>query len=105
MIQIKIEGKNCHADFFSVGIEQAISFLRAWESVENSSEGGQACVESVFKAGEVVRVVAKKNGHEFNIGDVVKIKKSNFPSLPWLGRGVDCGFTWYLGEDEIEKIS
>lgn len=55
-----------------------------------------------FKVGDKVKVIAKKHGHYFNIGEIVKIEHTS-----------ECGYTckslknndyWNLGDDEIAKV-
>lgn len=55
-----------------------------------------------FKVGDKVKVIAKKHGHGFNIGEIVKIEEIS-------GRDYKCSSLeknelWWMGEDEFTKV-
>ena len=55
-----------------------------------------------FKVGDKVKVIAKKHGHGFNIGETVKIEEIS-------DRDYKCSSLkenelWWMGEDEFTKV-
>ena len=55
-----------------------------------------------FKVGDKVRVIAKRHGHGFNIGEIVKIEEIS-------DRDYKCSSLkenelWWMGEDEFTKV-
>lgn len=52
-----------------------------------------------YKAGDIAIVSDKKNGHQFNIGDVVEIEK--YFSIANDYRAVDGNDFWYLADEEL----
>lgn len=55
-----------------------------------------------FKVGDKVKVIAEKRGHEFDIGEIVKIEEIS-------DRGYKCSSLeknelWWMGEDEFTKV-
>ncbi len=55
-----------------------------------------------FKVGDKVKVIAKKHGHGFNIGEIVKIEEIS-------DRDYKCSSLkenelWWMGEDEFTKV-
>ena len=55
-----------------------------------------------FKVGDKVRVIAKRYGHGFNIGEIVKIEEIS-------DRDYKCSSLkenelWWMGEDEFTKV-
>lgn len=55
-----------------------------------------------FKVGDKVKVIAKKHGHWFNIGEIVKIEEIS-------DRDYKCSSLkenelWWMGEDEFTKV-
>lgn len=55
-----------------------------------------------FKVGDKVRVVARHNGHEFNIGDIVTITNCNRKDNDY--ECIDDTDYWFLTESEIEPV-
>ena len=55
-----------------------------------------------FKVGDKVRVVAKKHGHYFNIGEVVKIKEVN--SKDYTCSSLEKNNIWWLRDDEVAEV-
>lgn len=58
-----------------------------------------------YEEGEIVRIVSNTCGHQFEIGQLVKIREIDFNG------GVDSAVSltdecdyWYLDEDDIEKV-
>ena len=55
-----------------------------------------------FKVGDKVKVIAEKRGHEFDIGEIVKIEEIS-------DRDYKCSSLkkdelWWMGEDEFVKV-
>lgn len=55
-----------------------------------------------FKVGDKVRVVAKKHGHYFDIGEVVKIKEVN--SKDYTCSSLEKNNIWWLRDDEVAEV-
>lgn len=55
-----------------------------------------------FKVGDKVRVVAKKHGHRFDIGEIVKIEKIS--DRDYQCSSLEKNELWWMGEDEFTKV-
>jgi len=58
---------------------------------------------SKFKEGDKVKIVAQINGHQFPLGEVVRIVKDR--SYNYLAEYLDKSHSWYITEDEAESIT
>lgn len=55
-----------------------------------------------FKVGDKVRVVAKKHGHRFDIGEIVKIEEIS--DRDYQCSSLEKNELWWMGEDEFTKV-
>lgn len=55
-----------------------------------------------FKVGDKVRVIAKKHGHGFNIGEIVKIEEIS--DRDYKCSSLEKNELWWMGEDEFTKV-
>lgn len=55
-----------------------------------------------FKVGDKVRVVAKKHGHRFDIGEIVKIEEIS--DRDYQCSSLEKNKLWWMGEDEFTKV-
>lgn len=55
-----------------------------------------------FKVGDKVRVIAKKYGHGFNIGEIVKIEEIS--DRDYKCSSPEKNKLWWMGEDEFTKV-
>lgn len=55
-----------------------------------------------FKVGDKVRVVAKKHGHRFDIGEIVKIEEIS--DRDYKCSSLEKNELWWMGEDEFTKV-
>ena len=55
-----------------------------------------------FKVGDKVRVVAKKHGHRFDIGEIVKIEEIS--DRDYKCSSLEKNELWGMGEDEFTKV-
>lgn len=55
-----------------------------------------------FKVGDKVKVIAKKHGHHFNIGEIVKIEYTS--EYDYTCKSLKNNDYWNLGDDEIVKV-
>lgn len=55
-----------------------------------------------FKVGDKVKVIAKKHGHHFNIGEIVKIEHTS--EYDYICKSLKNNDYWNLGDDEIVKV-
>lgn len=55
-----------------------------------------------FKVGDKVRVVAKKHGHRFDIGEIVKIEEIS--DRDYTCSSLEKNKLWWMGEDEFTKV-
>lgn len=55
-----------------------------------------------FKVGDKVRVVAKKHGHRFDIGEIVKIEEIS--DRDYKCSSLKKNELWWMGEDEFTKV-
>lgn len=55
-----------------------------------------------FKVGDKVRVVAKKHGHRFDIGEIVKIEKIS--DRDYQCSSLEKNELWWMGEDEFTNV-
>lgn len=55
-----------------------------------------------FKVGDKVKVIAKKHGHHFNIGEIVKIEHTS--EYAYMCKSLKNNDYWNLGDDEIVKV-
>lgn len=55
-----------------------------------------------FKVGDKVRVVAKKYGHRFDIGEIVKIEEIS--DRDYQCSSLEKNELWWMGEDEFTKV-
>lgn len=55
-----------------------------------------------FKVGDKVKVIAKKHGHHFNIGEIVKIE--HISEYDYICKSLKNNDYWNLGDDEIVKV-
>ena len=55
-----------------------------------------------FKVGDKVRVVAKKHGHRFDIGEIVKIEEIS--DRNYKCSSLEKNELWWMGEDEFTKV-
>jgi hypothetical protein len=62
-----------------------------------------------FKVGDKVKVVAKKSGHCFPIGEIIKLIESGhcpkWKAITINGKKYNGSECWYVGEDEIEAYA
>ena len=56
-----------------------------------------------FKVGDKVRVVAKKHGHRFDIGEIVKIEEIS--DRDYKCSSLEKNELWWMGEDEFTKFT
>lgn len=56
-----------------------------------------------FKVGDKVRVVAKKHGHRFDIGEIVKIEEIS--DRNYKCSSLEKNELWWMGEDEFVKFT
>lgn len=56
-----------------------------------------------FKVGDKVRVVAKKHGHRFDIGEIVKIEEIS--DRDYKCSSLEKNELWWMGEDEFVKFT
>ena len=56
-----------------------------------------------FKVGDRVRVVAKKHGHRFDIGEIVKIEEIS--DRDYKCSSLEKNELWWMGEDEFTKFT
>lgn len=56
-----------------------------------------------FKVGDKVRVVAKKHGHRFGIGEIVKIEEIS--DRDYKCSSLEKNELWWMGEDEFVKFT
>ena len=55
-----------------------------------------------FKVGDKARVVSKKHGHKFNIGEIVTITELYLEDIDYdCSNNNDC---WFLRDEELEPI-
>ncbi len=55
-----------------------------------------------FKVGDKVKVIAKKHGHGFNIGEIVKIEEIS--DRDYKCSSLEKNELWWMGEDEFVKV-
>lgn len=55
-----------------------------------------------FKIGDKVRVVAKKHGHRFDIGEIVKIEEISYRDYQC--SSLEKNELWWMREDEFTKV-
>lgn len=55
-----------------------------------------------FKVGDRVKVIARKHGHFFDNGEVVKIKEINRES--YMCSSLERNNIWWLGDDEVSEV-
>lgn len=55
-----------------------------------------------FKVGDKVRVIAKRHGHGFNIGEIVKIEEIS--DRDYTCSSLKENELWWMGEDEFTKV-
>lgn len=55
-----------------------------------------------FKVGDKVKVIAKKHGHHFNIGEIVKIEHTS--EYGYTCKSLKNNVYWNLRDDEIVKV-
>lgn len=55
-----------------------------------------------FKVGDKVKVIAKKHGHGFNIGEIVKIEEIS--DRDYKCSSLEKNELWWMGEDEFTKV-
>lgn len=55
-----------------------------------------------FKVGDKVKVIAKKHGHGFNIGETVKIEEIS--DRDYKCSSLEKNELWWMGEDEFTKV-
>lgn len=55
-----------------------------------------------FKVGDRVKVIARKHGHYFDIGEVVKIKEVD--SKDYICSSLERNSSWWLRDDEVTKV-
>lgn len=55
-----------------------------------------------FKVGDKVKVIAKKHGHGFNIGEIVKIEEIS--DRDYTCSSLKENELWWMGEDEFTKV-
>lgn len=55
-----------------------------------------------FKVGDKVRVVAKKHGHRFDIGEIVKIEEIS--DRDYQCSSLEKNESWWMEEDEFTKV-
>lgn len=55
-----------------------------------------------FKVGDKVRVIAEKRGHEFDIGEIVKIEEIS--DKDYKCSSLEKNELWWMGEDEFTKV-
>lgn len=55
-----------------------------------------------FKVGDKVRVIAKKHGHGFNIGEIVKIEEIS--DRDYKCSSLEKNELWWMAEDEFTKV-
>lgn len=55
-----------------------------------------------FKVGDRVKVIARKHGHCFNIGEVIKIKEVNRES--YMCSSLERNNIWWLRDDEVAEV-
>lgn len=57
----------------------------------------------LYKVGDKLRVIDRKHGHDFEIGEEIEVSQIDHGSRDYLCDGnEDC---WWLTEDEVELIS
>ena len=56
----------------------------------------------IFKVGDKVRVVAKKHGHRFDIGEIVKIEEIS--DRDYQCSSLEKNELWWMGEDEFVEV-
>ncbi|AKQ08484.1 hypothetical protein PQE66_gp169 [Bacillus phage PBC2] len=62
-------------------------------------------MKPVYEIGEIVKIIDDKNGHLFEIGQRVRIRKLNEDGSVDSAESLeDSQDYWYLNEDDIEKI-
>jgi hypothetical protein len=76
-----------------------------WEEVKNTEENTPLTAEG-FKARDKVKVIAKKHGHCFPIGEILElIEDGHYPKWKAVavnGKKYGCSIHWFVDEDEIE---
>lgn len=55
-----------------------------------------------FKVGDKVKVIAEKRGHEFDIGEIVKIEEIS--DRDYKCSSLEKNELWWMGEDEFTKV-
>ena len=55
-----------------------------------------------FKVGDKVKVIAKKHGHKFDIGEIVKIEEVS--DRDYKCSSLKKNELWWMGEDEFAKV-
>ncbi len=55
-----------------------------------------------FKVGDKVKVIAEKRGHEFDIGEIVKIEEIS--DRDYKCSSLEKNELWWMGEDEFVKV-
>lgn len=55
-----------------------------------------------FKVGDKVKVIAEKRGHEFDIGEIVKIEEIS--DKDYKCSSLEKNELWWMGEDEFTKV-
>ena len=55
-----------------------------------------------FKVGDKVKVIAKKHGHGFNIGEIVKIEEIS--DRDYKCSSLEKNELWWMAEDEFTKV-
>lgn len=55
-----------------------------------------------FKVGDKVKVIAKKHGHGFNIGEIVKIEEIS--DRDYKCSSLEKNELWWMEEDEFTKV-
>ena len=55
-----------------------------------------------YKEGDIVRIISNQHGHQFNIGEKVRIKK--VCDIDYKAECLDGHDYWYVQENEIELV-
>lgn len=55
-----------------------------------------------FKVGDKVKVIAKKHGHRFDIGEIIKIEEIS--DRDYTCSSLEKNELWWMGEDEFTKV-
>jgi len=55
-----------------------------------------------YKKGDILMVIARKNGHQFKIGAKVKIKEVT--DIDYFATNLSGRSGWWIQDDELKKI-